>query len=29
MREYWLEGKPRLDEQPGWSIIRNVLHWVE
>ena len=29
MKEYWLEGKPRVDQQPRWSIIRNVLHWVE
>jgi proton glutamate symport protein len=29
MSEYWLEGKPRVDQQPRWSIIRNVLHWVE
>jgi proton glutamate symport protein len=29
MREYWLEGKPRRDDRPRWSIIRNVLHWVE
>jgi proton glutamate symport protein len=29
MKEYWLEGKPRVDQQPRWSVIRNVLHWVE
>jgi hypothetical protein len=29
MREYWLQGKPRLDDQPRWSIMRNVLHWVD
>jgi proton glutamate symport protein len=29
MKDYWLEGKPRTDRQPRWSIIRNVLHWVE
>jgi proton glutamate symport protein len=29
MKDYWLEGKPRTDQQPRWSIIRNVLHWVE
>ena len=29
MKEYWLEGKPRVDQQPRWSIIRNVLHWVD
>ena len=29
MNDYWLQGKPRLDNQPRWSIIRNVLHWVD
>jgi proton glutamate symport protein len=29
MKDYWLEGKPRTDRQPRWSIIRNVLNWVE
>jgi ABC-type amino acid transport substrate-binding protein len=29
MREYWLEGKRRPDDRPRWSIIRDVLHWVE
>jgi proton glutamate symport protein len=26
MNDYWLKGKPRLEDQPRWSIIRNVLH---
>jgi proton glutamate symport protein len=29
MKDYWLKGKPRVDQQPRWSIIRNVLHWVD
>jgi proton glutamate symport protein len=29
MQEYWLQGKPRRDHGPRWSVIRNVLHWVE
>jgi ABC-type amino acid transport substrate-binding protein len=29
MKDYWLQGKPRTDQQPRWSIIRNVLHWVK
>ena len=29
MKDYWLQGKPRLDDQPRWSIMRNVLHWVD
>jgi proton glutamate symport protein len=28
MKEYWLEGKPPPNQQPRWSILRNVLHWV-
>jgi ABC-type amino acid transport substrate-binding protein len=28
MRDYWLEGKPRLDDRPRWSVMRNVLHWT-
>ncbi|WP_419420817.1 cation:dicarboxylate symporter family transporter [Legionella sp. D16C41] len=26
--EYWLLGKPRPSNEPRWSIIHNVLHWV-
>ena len=29
MQAYWLQGKSRSDHQPRWSIIRNVLHWVD
>jgi proton glutamate symport protein len=29
LKEYWLEGEPRRDDRPRWSIIRNVLHWVD
>jgi proton glutamate symport protein len=29
MKDYWLQGKPQPDSRPRWSIIRNVLHWVE
>jgi ABC-type amino acid transport substrate-binding protein len=29
MQEYWLEGKPPTNQRPRWSIIRNVLHWVD
>jgi len=29
MREYWLDGEPRRDDGPRWSVMRNVLHWVE
>jgi len=26
---YWILGKGATEIQPRWSIIRNVLHWVE
>ncbi|MEM1058531.1 MAG: cation:dicarboxylase symporter family transporter, partial [Verrucomicrobiota bacterium] len=26
---YWLEGQARRDKQPRWSILRNVLGWVD
>ena len=26
---YWIEGKTERNPQPRWSIIRNVLGWVE
>lgn len=25
---YWIHGKPAASKEPRWSIIRNVLHWV-
>ncbi len=27
--DYWLKGEPRSNGEPRWSIIRNVLHWLE
>ena len=29
MRAYWLEGKIKTEPTPCWSIIKNVLHWVD
>ena len=29
MTSYWLEGNPRLSPSPRWSVLRNVLHWVD
>ena len=29
MQSYWLEGRPRTQAAPRWSVIRNVLHWVK
>lgn len=29
LREYWLEGKPRTSGEPRWSVMRNVLGWVD
>jgi Na+/H+-dicarboxylate symporter/ABC-type amino acid transport substrate-binding protein len=26
---YWVLGRFAVDTQPRWSVIRNVLHWVE
>jgi len=26
---YWIKGKPIPSKEPRWSIIRNVLHWVD
>jgi Na+/H+-dicarboxylate symporter/ABC-type amino acid transport substrate-binding protein len=27
--DYWFLGQFAADKQPRWSVIRNVLHWVE
>ena len=27
--DYWILGKNAVPKQPRWSVIRNVLHWVE
>lgn len=27
--DQWLEGRLRTEAAPGWSVIRNVLHWVK
>ncbi|MGK7948958.1 MAG: cation:dicarboxylase symporter family transporter [Xenococcaceae cyanobacterium] len=27
--DYWILGKGGEQKQPRWSVIRNVLHWVE
>lgn len=29
MTRYWIEGESPKRKQPRWSIIRNVLHWIE
>jgi hypothetical protein len=29
MYDYWILGKPLGDGTPRWSVIRNVLHWVD
>ena len=26
---YWVLGQFAVDTQPRWSVIRNVLHWVD
>ena len=27
--EHWIRGGGAEDTEPRWSIIRNVLHWVD
>ena len=27
--DYWILGKSAVPKAPRWSVIRNVLHWVE
>ncbi len=27
--DYWILGKGTEQKQPRWSILRNVLHWVD
>jgi hypothetical protein len=27
--DYWILGKNAVPKPPRWSVIRNVLHWVE
>jgi hypothetical protein len=27
--DHWILGKQATRREPRWSIIRNVLHWVE
>ena len=27
--EHWILGKDALQKGPRWSVIRDVLHWVE
>ena len=27
--EYWIKGKNASKQTPRWSVIRDVLHWVD
>jgi Na+/H+-dicarboxylate symporter len=27
--DYWVLGRDRSPQQPRWSILRNVLHWID
>ena len=27
--DYWVQGKQVETSQPRWSVVRNVLHWIE
>ena len=26
--DHWIAGRTAVAEQPRWSVIRDVLHWV-
>jgi ABC-type amino acid transport substrate-binding protein len=26
---YWILGRGAVEKKPRWSVIRNVLHWVD
>lgn len=28
-QDYWIRGKTTESKEPRWSVIRNVLHWVD
>ncbi|MEM7443096.1 MAG: cation:dicarboxylase symporter family transporter [Pseudomonadota bacterium] len=28
LQDYWIDGKPRSNTHPRWSVMRNVLHWI-
>jgi len=28
-RSYWIRGQPSALPPPGWSVVRDVLHWVK
>ncbi len=29
LHKYWVEGRTGEGQPPRWSIIRNVLHWID
>jgi hypothetical protein len=29
LREHWILGRTAIPRSPRWSVIRNVLHWVD
>jgi hypothetical protein len=29
MIDHWIQGQPLPDNEPRWSVIRDVLHWVK
>jgi len=29
LRDHWILGRTAVPRSPRWSVIRNVLHWVE
>jgi Na+/H+-dicarboxylate symporter/ABC-type amino acid transport substrate-binding protein len=29
LKDYWIYGRTAVKKEPRWSVVRNVLHWVE
>lgn len=27
--DHWILGKTAVEKEPRWSVIRNVLHWID
>ena len=27
--DYWILGKNAVPQKPRWSVVRNVLHWID
>jgi hypothetical protein len=29
LKDHWIYGRTAVKERPRWSVLRDVLHWVE